>query len=104
MGRIVELAGREELYSRPLHPYTSALLGAVPDADPSSKWESPKMGEGDRPRDAAGCAYCGRCPFAREICGAETPELKEKNGHFTACHLTESLSLPGVSKIQPRVT
>lgn len=90
LGRIVELAASEELYENPKHPYTKALLSAVPIPDVGARRERIVL-EGDVPSPAsppAGCAFHTRCPQAMEICGKIRPELKEtENGHYAACHL-----------------
>lgn len=92
LGRIVELANKSSLYSSPMHPYTKALLSAVP---------VPKVGirreriilQGDVPspqNPPAGCAFHTRCSYCMDICKVERPDLKETDtGHFVACHLYE---------------
>jgi oligopeptide/dipeptide ABC transporter ATP-binding protein len=93
LGRIVELAPAAELYARPLHPYTRALLSAVPMLDPE-KQRVRILLEGDPPSPAdppSGCAFHPRCPlYAKkerpEVCRSETPPLDEKAGHPAACH------------------
>lgn len=90
LGKIVELADYKELFARPLHPYTLALLSAIPVAKLDVKKERIIL-EGDvgspiEPPD--GCRFAGRCRSACEICRQQTPELKEVSpGHFVACHL-----------------
>ena len=94
LGRVVETADAESLYENPMHPYTKALLSAVPISDPKvdEKRQRIKLiGEVpsvmDRP---AGCPFCTRCPHATERCRSEIPELKEyATGHKTACFLYE---------------
>ena len=89
-GRIVEMAPCEELFSRPLHPYTKALFSAVPNPDPTAKMERIKL-EGDIPSPAnppKGCKFHTRCPYAKEICKHVTPAyIEHEPGHFAACHL-----------------
>ncbi len=94
LGRIVEIAGRDELYANPRHPYTQSLLSAVPVPDPERP-RSRIVLEGDVPspaRPPSGCAFHPRCFLAartpgRERCAAERPELREvAPGHFVACH------------------
>lgn len=92
LGRIVELATREELYAHPKHPYTQALLSAVPEPDP---WIEDKVErvilQGDVPSPAnppKGCNFCTRCPQVMEICKTmEPPTFEITPGHMTACHL-----------------
>ncbi|WP_141430464.1 ABC transporter ATP-binding protein [Bacillus sp. 03113] len=90
LGRIVELAESEELYQNPKHPYTKALLSAVPIADFDYKKERIVL-QGDVPSPAnppTGCSFHTRCPMAIEKCSLERPIFKEvKPGHFSACHL-----------------
>ncbi|SCG82084.1 peptide/nickel transport system ATP-binding protein [Proteiniborus sp. DW1] len=92
LGTIVELADSNELYERPLHPYTQALLSAVPIPDPEIEKDRKRiMLEGDVPspiNPSPGCKFQGRCRMAQDICRKETPELKEiYPGHFVACHM-----------------
>lgn len=92
LGKVVELAPREALYSAPLHPYTEALLSAVPDPDPSVETRKDRiiLG-GDVPSPAnppQGCNFCTRCPRVMDICKTVEPEVAEVTpGHFVACHL-----------------
>ncbi|MCG3162588.1 MAG: Oligopeptide transport ATP-binding protein OppF [Acidobacteria bacterium] len=93
LGKLVELAPAEEIYTNPLHPYTQALLAAIPVPDPDAKREAPQRLGGDVPNPIAppaGCRFHTRCPFATERCGREEPEFKEVSpGHFVACFLHE---------------
>lgn len=99
LGKIVELADSQELYRRPLHPYTEALLSAVPSTNPDVKRERIVL-TGDVPNPAnppKGCAFHTRCPYAKAICKEETPAWREfEAGHGAACHFAEELSLRGV--------
>lgn len=92
MGQLVELSSSEELYSNPQHPYTKALLSAIPIPDPEverTKTVLPLEGEVGSPINCGpGCRFASRCKYAAEECTKKTPELKEvKEGHFAACHL-----------------
>lgn len=91
LGKIVEIASREKLYEDKLHPYTQALISAVPIPDPDNKNKKRIILEGDVPspiNPPSGCAFHPRCKYKKDICEKETPKLKEvKPGHFVACHL-----------------
>ncbi|MCG5104473.1 ABC transporter ATP-binding protein [Oceanobacillus alkalisoli] len=90
LGRMVELAEKDALYAEPKHPYTQALLSAVPEPDPDIKKERVIL-EGDVPSPAnppTGCAFHTRCPFAMDICSQVRPEFRPVDDqHFVACHL-----------------
>ncbi|MBM7587084.1 oligopeptide transport system ATP-binding protein [Bacillus pakistanensis] len=90
LGRMVELSESENLYDKPLHPYTQALLSAVPIPDPKFERDTILL-QGDIPSPSnppSGCAFHTRCPHATEICKQQTPEFKEQSkGHYVACHL-----------------
>lgn len=90
LGRIVELADSESLYREPLHPYTQALLSAVPIPDPTHHREQILL-EGDIPSPSnppAGCSFHTRCPYATDICKFTVPIFRKvKPGHAVACHL-----------------
>jgi len=89
LGKIVELADKKDLYQEPLHPYSQALLSAIPIPDPN-KAQKRILLEGDVPspiNPPSGCSFHTRCRFATEKCKNTSPELKEiKSNHFVACH------------------
>jgi oligopeptide transport system ATP-binding protein len=92
LGKIVELADRSALYEEPLHPYTQALLSAVPIPDPKIEAKRKRMvvrGEVPSPLNPpSGCVFHPRCPIAVSRCSAEIPPLREiRPGHWAACHL-----------------
>jgi oligopeptide transport system ATP-binding protein len=94
LGKIVELADRDELYADPKHPYTQALLSAVPIPDPVIEGKRKRMIlEGDVPSPAnppKGCHFCTRCPRVMDICREHEPPFKDDGkGHFVACFLYE---------------
>ena len=91
LGRIVERASRKALFTKPLHPYTRALLSAVPSARLTARpWGEPIKLQGEPPDPinlAAGCRFAGRCPFAVERCHVEEPQLLEAGAEtMVACH------------------
>jgi peptide/nickel transport system ATP-binding protein/oligopeptide transport system ATP-binding protein len=92
LGKMVELADREELFRNPLHPYTKALMSAIPVPDPDAKRERIIL-KGDVPsplNPPKGCRFHPRCPVAIDICSQEEPEFKELvPGHFVACWVAE---------------
>jgi peptide/nickel transport system ATP-binding protein len=99
VGRMVELAETEELFSRPRHPYTAALLSAVPEPDPRMRSQRIVL-QGEVANPAAppgGCYFHPRCPHAIEVCRTQAPAWQELSpGHFVGCHRAEELQLPGV--------
>lgn len=94
LGKLVELASAEEIYERPLHPYTQALLAAIPIPDPEAKRAARQRLGGDVPSPIAppaGCRFHPRCPHAMERCKVEEPQFIEvAPQHFVACHLHDS--------------
>lgn len=96
LGRIVESAGSSDLFEEPLHPYTQALISAVPVADPEvERHRRPIVltGEIPSPRDVPpGCVFHPRCPIAIDICRTEIPAFREfRPGRFVACHLVDDV-------------
>jgi oligopeptide/dipeptide ABC transporter ATP-binding protein len=93
LGKIVELTDKRSLFARPQHPYTEALLSAVPVPDPGLERKRVVL-LGDVPspiNPPAGCRFHTRCPYAEERCRIEEPAMKEvRPGHFVACHLREA--------------
>lgn len=90
LGKIVELTDKEELYRNPKHPYTQALLSAIPEADPTIKKERIIL-KGDVPspiNPPSGCRFHTRCPKVMDICRVQEPEFVDTgDGHYVACHL-----------------
>lgn len=99
VGKIVEIADAEELFVEPKHPYTEALLSAVPKPDPRRRTERIVL-EGDVADPAnppTGCYFHPRCPYAVDKCRVETPQLTlSKAGHVVACHRADELDLRGI--------
>jgi peptide/nickel transport system ATP-binding protein len=99
VGKVVEMAPTEELYLAPRHPYTAALMAAVPVADPRTRsGMTPLSGEVPSPANPpSGCYFHPRCPYAVEICARQPPALEETTpGHFVSCHRARELALPGI--------
>jgi oligopeptide/dipeptide ABC transporter ATP-binding protein len=90
LGKVVEVAEAEELFEKPLHPYTQALFSAIPIPDPKTKRKRIIL-KGEPPSPAnppAGCRFHPRCPHVMDICRSEEPKLEEvKPKHLVACHL-----------------
>ncbi|HOK32119.1 MAG TPA: dipeptide ABC transporter ATP-binding protein [Limnochordia bacterium] len=98
LGKIVELTDKNELYRNPKHPYTQALLSAIPEADPTIKKERILL-KGDVPspiNPPKGCRFHTRCPKVMDICKVEEPKFVDSgNGHFVACHLVPAAEEKG---------
>ena len=97
LGKVVELADADEIYERPLHPYSKALISAVPIPDPKIARANERIslgGDIPSPLDTPSCCpFRTRCPHATERCACETPEFKEvSKGHFVACHYTSEIN------------
>ncbi len=92
LGRLVETAPTDKLFSRPRHPYTSALLSAIPSLDPDDRSGGQKL-EGEIPSPTnppPGCKFHTRCPFAKDRCKQEEPVLRKlDDGHYASCHFAE---------------
>jgi peptide/nickel transport system ATP-binding protein len=100
LGKLVEFAPTEAMFTKPMHPYTEALLSAVPVADPKYKRERiPLKGEIPNPANPpSGCYFHERCQYCTQKCIDEAPELKKMpDGRMCACHRAEELSLQGFS-------
>ncbi|MBC8267146.1 MAG: ATP-binding cassette domain-containing protein [Rhodospirillaceae bacterium] len=98
LGQIVEIASTEKLYYSPRHPYTEALMSAIPEANPEQVMQ-PVFLTGERPSPTnppAGCRFHTRCKYATDECRTQVPALREiTEGHFVACLHSEGLSLKG---------
>ena len=97
LGKMVELADADEIYNRPLHPYSKSLLSAVPLPDPKAARANKRIvlsGDIPSPLNApSGCPFRTRCPYAKEECAMSMPEFKEiETGHFVACHFAEEIN------------
>jgi peptide/nickel transport system ATP-binding protein/oligopeptide transport system ATP-binding protein len=104
LGSLVEVSDRQGLYHNPLHPYTQALLSAIPIAKPGRKRQRIMLrGEIPSPiNPPSGCRFHTRCPFAADICKREVPPLEQKApGHWAACHFVESVG--GTAQLRPSV-
>ncbi len=103
LGRVVEMAETEELFYHPKHPYTEALLSAIPVADPTVENNRIMLpGEvGNAANLPSGCCFHPRCKYACEECKTKIPELRELTpGHFAACHRIEDLKLDGIGELK----
>ena len=102
VGKIVEMADRDKLFNRPKHPYTSALLSAVPKPDPRSRSKrTPLQGEVANPAaPPSGCYFHPRCPYAVDVCKTDAPVWEELTpGHFVRCHRARELDLAGIDQL-----
>src|SRR5512133_1605506 len=99
VGKIVEMAETDELLRQPFHPYTEALLSAIPPADPDIHPNRIRL-QGEVPSPAnppAGCIFHPRCSYAKPVCSQQIPELVEITpGHFASCHFAKELTLRGI--------
>jgi oligopeptide/dipeptide ABC transporter ATP-binding protein len=99
LGKIVEMADSAELFAHPLHPYSSALISAIPVPDPEAATIA-ALAKGDVPSPVnipSGCRYHPRCPYAERVCTEQEPPLSElRTGHYAACHF------PGVAGVEVR--
>ena len=89
LGHVCEVATKEELYSRPMHPYTAFLMDAIPQTDPHRRNQHRRVLMGEVPSPVnlpSGCCFHTRCPYATERCRTEVPELRECDGRMVACH------------------
>jgi oligopeptide/dipeptide ABC transporter ATP-binding protein len=109
LGKVVEMAETEELFQNPKHPYTEALLSAVPSPDPDYQMERILL-KGDVPSPVnppSGCVFHPRCPYYNEhgweACKNDVPELERIDGeHYAACHFSRELDLEGVHELITR--
>ena len=97
LGKMVELADADEIYDRPLHPYSKSLISAVPVPDPQVARANKRIvltGDIPSPLNApSGCPFRTRCPYATDACAESMPEFKEvSKGHFVACHRTAEIN------------
>jgi oligopeptide/dipeptide ABC transporter ATP-binding protein len=97
LGKMMEISPSEELYTKPIHPYTSALLAAIPIPDPKENRERERTsvtGEVPSPIDPPkGCRFAGRCPRASDVCRQMEPQLTEyADGHAAACHHPQNVT------------
>jgi oligopeptide/dipeptide ABC transporter ATP-binding protein len=104
LGRVVEQGSREQLFARPLHPYTYALLTADPVKNPELRGKTQRLRlAGDPPSPVnppSGCHFHTRCPYAQDRCRSEDPPLREVGqGHAVACHRVEIVAGKAVSPV-----
>ncbi len=96
LGRLVELADKQQLFASPRHPYTRMLLDAIPKMHDTGRARTPVQGEVPNPLNPPpGCAFNPRCPFANDRCRSERPQLLNQGGTRVACHAVEEGRVPG---------
>jgi peptide/nickel transport system ATP-binding protein len=105
LGQVVETGPVERIYGHAAHPYTRALLSAVPSMDPSHRTErSPLTGDPPNPiNPPSGCRFRDRCSSAQAVCAAQSPALLETvpgRGHWVACHMNDPLSGHGMAQAE----
>ncbi|MCH2304785.1 MAG: ATP-binding cassette domain-containing protein [SAR202 cluster bacterium] len=102
VGKMVEIASTKKIFEKPLHPYTEALLNAVPVPDPRKRKSEKKHLSGEVANPASppsGCYFHPRCPYAQDICKTTKPTLEEvQPGRFVSCHRAKELDLTGIAK------
>jgi oligopeptide transport system ATP-binding protein len=108
LGQIVEYADKKSLFTQPRHPYTHALLSAIPLPEPGLQRNRVAL-QGDVPNPIdppSGCRFRTRCPYARERCAREVPALSVEDGHSVACHFWKEIAVPSGpmadAKMQPQ--
>ena len=102
VGKVVEVAGTDDIFNHPKHPYTSSLLSAIPLPDPRAKKERTLLkGEVANPANPpSGCYFHPRCDFAKDICRTTAPSLEEASkAHYASCHFSRELDMPGIEEL-----
>ena len=104
LGQFVELAPTKELFYTPKHPYTEALMSAIPEMDPDQEMVPVHL-EGEIPSPVnppSGCRFHTRCPYVQDICKMDIPKWEEiETGRFVACHFADTLTLKGADSLEP---